>query len=239
MNLNHMSTPGSHSDSESLRWRGARVIRVTRDPALTGYTCKLINEWLAVEADGVKRTQAELAELVGVAPSHVHQVLFSGLGVGGLTGKRYAAAFGKSWGQLVSEAEAWWAERGAKEHAIASVPAEDPWPHRRAGLEAARALLAPPATDAEIARVVAAYSADLFEENDTAWWVTTALGAVQKWRDREVRAKAETRLAQETAAAAGKDARRDRTTARELAQEKRAIAGSAKITRAPRRRKTG
>lgn len=176
-------------------------------------------------------TAKDFAEYAEVSPSNVSQVLKGTLGVGTSTGKRFAKAFGKSFSQLVDEAETWWEAHGAETLSAVAKPPHDAWEARREGVADARALIAPPATDAEISRVFSAYGADLFRTKDRGWWTRTIFAEVNDLREREVRAKAEHRAARERSIAAAKDSRRNWATAGELKQEGRKLAETTKPKR--------
>ncbi len=210
-----MSKPATVPDSESCSKKIATFRFVARDAALTAFVGKLI-------ADRMKETggtSEDVARFVGVTPSNVSQVRRGRLGVGTLTGKRFAVAFGfGTLSQLMAAAEVWWTEHGAAASELVSSPTEKPWPERAEALEVVRDMTS--ATDGELTQIIAAYGADLFRARSKEWWISTLLLEVKQERDRVRQSAAETEQGEAVERLAQKGAKRAWQLGAELKRDK-------------------
>jgi hypothetical protein len=150
--------------------------------------------------------------------------------------------------ELHAAAERWYSQHGAPAaQLLVEAKDEVAWPERAEAILVVKTWTG--ATDAELARIVAAFGADLFRSRDKDWWVETLAREVKEERARAAQSLAKERLARETAAAAERTARshwrlasglkKDVGRLQEEKSQAQAQAGTAEAHHPPKRRRRG
>lgn len=133
-----------------------------RDPALSEYV-----RFLILEKAKTGKEQLEIAKAAGIAKSGVSQVVSRKLGVGSHNGRGYAKAFGLTLSELITQADAWFAEQKKNEPS-----------GREQSFELTKAIsmvLRLGADRKEIDAIIEIYDNAAFRAREASWWVEILL----------------------------------------------------------------